>query len=155
MPLAITAYQWYLAIHILAVVIWVGSGFGLLVLIVRMRAEDDARSMAALLRGAEFMGPRIFGGSGLVALVFGLILVSKGDWPWDFWVIFGLVGWAAAFAHGAGVLGVKAGKLIPALDSEGWSDRVKADFSSYVTHMRLDALLLVFVVLDMALKPGA
>ena len=155
MTLAITSYQLWLSIHILAVVVWVGSGFCLVVLVSRVSANEEPVAMLGLLRGAEFLGSRVFGPAGLVALIFGFILVADGDWSWHLWLVLGVIGWVAAIAHGAGVLGQRVAKLATALEAGGWTDTVRADLRSYLLHARLDVAFLVLVVLDMTLKPGA
>ena len=154
MVLAITSYQWFLAFHILVVVLWVGSGFCVMYLATQLFKTDDAHATSALMKQVEGMGLKVFAPTGLLTVILGFILVGKGDWHWKFWLIFALAGWVAAYAHGAGVLGRKAAKLGPMLESEGWTDGSRREFNSYLMHIRADALLLVLIVLDMTLKPG-
>ena len=155
MVLAATSYQWFLAFHILAAALWVGAGFCMSILLWRLQVASEPTETLGLLRGAGFMGDRVFAPLSLIIAVLGFILVAKGDWDWHFWLVFGLVGWLIAAVHGGAVLGKRHGPIAEALAAEGWSDKVKADFSSYLMHVRLDVLLIAVVLLDMVLKPGA
>src|SRR4051812_31052012 len=115
MVLAITSYQWFLAFHILAVALWVGAGFALSILLWRMRPGGDPAETLGILRGASFMGERVFAPLSLIVAVLGFILVSKGDWHWGAWLIIGAVGWLLAAAHGGAVLGRRHEPLAQAL----------------------------------------
>ena len=137
----------------MAAALWVGAGFCLAILAWRMRVGGDAQQMSGLLRAAGFMGDRVFAPLSIIVLIFGFILVAEGDWGWDFWLIFGLVAWAVAAAHGAAVLGKRHERIAEALAGEGWSERVTADFRSYHLHTWADVALVALVILDMTWKP--
>jgi uncharacterized membrane protein len=155
MSLAITSYQWFLSIHILAAVLWVGSNFAFHILYLRMRPETDALGTARLIRENEFIGNKMFAPLSLILIVMGFILISKGDWDFDFWIIFGLVGWAFSFVAGIGYLGRRALPIAEGLETEGYTDRVAAQFRPWARVAQVEFAILVLVVLDMALKPGA
>jgi hypothetical protein len=115
MALAITSYQVWLSVHILAAVLWVGSGFTLTMLFARVNPQEEPKGTVKLLRDAEFLGSRIFGPLSFILLIVGFILVGKGDWDYDFWVIFGIAAWAISAATGMAFLGPTAKKMAASL----------------------------------------
>ena len=154
MPLAITSYQWFLSVHILCAVLWVGANFAIHVFFARMRPETDAAGTARLIRDTEFIGNRIFAPLSLILLVMGFILISKGHWGYHFWIIFGLFVWAFSFLNGVGYLGRRSIPIAERLETEGYTEAVAADYRNFALAARIEFALLVLVVLDMALKPG-
>ena len=154
MPLAITSYQWFLSIHILAAVLWVGANFAFTVLFMRMNPATDTPGTVRLIRETAFIGQRIFAPLSLLLLVMGFILIGKGDWDYKLWVIFGLAVWLFSFVNGVGYLGRRAGPIAERMETEGFNDAVAADFRKWALAGRIELTLLILVVLDMALKPG-
>ena len=155
MVLAITSYQVWLSIHVLCAVLWVGANFAIHVYMAQMKPETDPAGTAGHIRRTEVMGNRIFAPLSLILLVMGFILVSKGHWGYHFWVIFGLFVWAFSFVNGIGYLGRKAIPIAERLETEGLSASLAPEFGRWILAGRIEFALLVLVVLDMALKPGA
>ena len=80
---------------------------------------------------------------------------SNIDWG-QFWVIFGLIGWAIAGRLGIGFVGPELGRIDEAArahgpDSAEVGDRVKRLFMIF----RFDTALLILIVIDMTAKPFA
>ena len=48
----------------------------------------------ALLRLVQPVASKVFPGSGAVLVVTGFWLIYNFGWPYDTWVILGIVGWA-------------------------------------------------------------
>jgi hypothetical protein len=155
MTLAITSYQVFLSIHILCAVLWVGAGFSFVVTYARVSAATEPAMVARFMHVNEFIGSRIFAPLSLTLVIMGFILMGKGDWPYDFWVIFGLVVWVLSFLNGIGYLGRNAGPIAGRLEAEGYTPDVARDFRNWLLAGRIEVTLLMLVVLDMALKPGA
>ena len=155
MPLAITSYQWFLSFHILAAVLWVGGGFTLHLILHRVDVEKDPVHAARQMGDAGFIGNRVFAPLSLILLVMGFILMGKGDWPYHFWVIFGLFVWAFSFVVGAGYMGRNAPPLAQGLATEGYTPALAAKWKQFRTVATVEQVLLILAVLDMALKPGA
>jgi uncharacterized membrane protein len=107
----ITTYQWYLAIHILAAVIWVGGGTTIHLFALRARAAEDPQRMAAFSADAEWVGTRVFTPVSLVLIVFGFLLIHEGNLDYKFWIVFPIVVWIASFISGAGFLGPQSKRL--------------------------------------------
>lgn len=149
----ITTYQWYLAIHILAAVIWVGGGTTIHLFALRARAAEDPQRMAAFSADAEWVGTRVFTPVSLVLIVFGFLLIHEGNWDYKFWIVFPIVVWIASFISGAGFLGPQSKRLKLAID-RGDTVEAKTIQDRIFLVSRFELLLLTLVVLDMALKPG-
>jgi len=155
MTLAITTYQVYLSIHILCAVLWVGGGTVLVLQVLRAQRERRPERLAEIAGDAEWIGSRVFAPLSLVLVIFGFLLVSKGDWQWHFWLIWGMVFWVVSFLAGAAFLGPQAGRIKKLTDERGPTDtEVQRLIGRVLLVARIDNVLLLLVVLDMALKPG-
>ena len=154
MALAITSYQVWLSIHVLAAVLWVGANFAINVFFARMDPATEPRETARLMRDTEFIGNRIFAPLSLILLVMGFILRADGGWGWKFWVIFGLAVWLFSFVNGVGYLGRRTLPIAERMETDGYA-AVAKDFANLQMAARIEMGLLILVVLDMALKPGA
>ena len=150
----VTTYTVLKTIHILAVVVWVGGGAMLTMLIGRARRASDTGTLLTLVRQVQFVGPRVFAPSSLIAVGTGIWLVLDGDLDWDLWVILGLVGWAATFVTGNFFLRPAGERLGAALEARGPDD---PEAMGYVTRIlnvaRVDQLVLLLVIVDMVIKP--
>jgi uncharacterized membrane protein len=155
--LAVTWYQWFLAAHVLAAVIWVGGGTTLAILaLLTVRLKDPVR-LAALAQQAAWVGLRVYTPMSLVVLAFGFALIENGQSPWSYdltWVQIALAGWAVSSLVGFFYLGPTAGKLGKLLDERGAEDpAAQAMVKRLLLVSRLDVLLLLFIVFDMTAKP--
>jgi len=93
--------------HIGATIVWIGSGLGLLVLLAAAEAWHDEGDVLRVIKGASILGPTLSVPSGLVVLATGLGLAWAGGFGWEAWIVLSLLGVAAVFALGAGVVGPK------------------------------------------------
>lgn len=149
-------YEIFLALHVLAAVIWIGGGIALSVQMERARRTNDATRMAALIADSEWMGSRFFGPASGVLLIAGIFLVVIGRWAWETpWVLIGIAGFLASAVLGSAVVG-KASKQVNQLIADRGIDdvEVRAGLDRVVLYSRIDLLILVLVVIDMTLKPG-
>ncbi len=152
-----SAYELYLFVHIVAAIVWIGGAIMFQILAMRIRAADDAVRMAALAKDIEWVGLRIITPTAFVLLVFGFLLVWEGPWSLgDTWIWLGLVGFGITFLAGFLFFGPESGRIGKLIDVEGGdSPAVQARISRILNLARLDTLLLVLIVLDMAVKPGS
>jgi len=82
-------------------------------------------------------------------------LVSRDIWTFETWVAVGLGVWTYAFLMGALVIGPTSGRLGRQIQEEGAdAPAVKAGVGRLFLLARIELVLLILVVLDMALKPG-
>lgn len=156
LSLAPSAYYAYLAIHVLSAVVWVGGDVTLTVLGIVFERRGEGETLGALGRMGAWIGTRVYTPTLVVTLVFGIILMEKGNFDWgEFWVIFALVGWAVAALVGVGFVGPELGRIDEAArthgpDSHEVAMRVRRLFMIF----RFDTALLVLIVVNMAAKPS-
>lgn len=95
-------------VHVMASIVWIGSGVALLTVTAGMVRARDYAGVAALGRQGEKLGTRLFAPSALLTLLAGVAMVLVGDLSFaSTWIVIGLVGVAASFVLGA-VLGERA-----------------------------------------------
>jgi uncharacterized membrane protein len=152
-----TWYVTFLAVHLLAVVIWIGGGllltlFGLLA----QRAQDGAQ-LAHIARMAAFAGERIFAPSAIVVLVMGIAMVLNSHYGFDhFWLGFGLLGFLTTFVLGIAVLGPMSKRGSAMIAEKGPDDpAVQAYAEKILLVARADVAMLVVVIVDMVARPWA
>ena len=150
------SYQIYLALHVLAVVVWVGGDVTLTTLGLVFERRRDGEALAQLGKLGAWIGVHVYTPALFAVLGFGIALMEKGEWPWDlFWVDFALVGWTIAALVGVGFVGPELGRIDRAAREHGPESpevgrRVKRLFMIF----RFDTALLILIVLDMTAKPS-
>jgi len=156
MSIAATTYQWYLAVHILAAVIWVGGAFTIQLLAIRASRPSATLQIGSLASEIEWVGTRVFIPSSLILVAMGFLLIHQGDWDYKFFIVFALIVWIASFLVGAGFLGPQSRKLGEEVERHGPdSAQVRARLQRVFLVSRVELVFLILVVLDMALKPGS
>jgi uncharacterized membrane protein len=151
------AYKWWLAFHILFAVVWVGSNTAIQIFVIRARLAGPDR-LAYFAREIEWYGTRVLVPSALVVVIIGFILLHVSAGAYDLgqgWVLFGFIVWLLSFIVGAGYLGPESGRLSKLVDERGPEDpEYLRRISRIFVVSRIELLLLILVVLDMAVKPG-
>jgi uncharacterized membrane protein len=148
-------YSIFRVVHVVLAVFWVGGGLTLTILGLRAERLDDPSEITTLARQASFVGEKLFAPAGLLVFLMGIAMVVNADLGWDhFWVIAGLVGYAATFATGLGVL-TPLTKKIDALMTEKGPDapETQAAIRRVLLVVRFDMAVLLLVVADMTVKP--
>jgi len=155
MALAVTTYEWFKTVHVLAVVMWAGGGVMLTLLALMTIALRDPVRLVQFTRQAAFLGGTYFPPLSLMVVGFGFGLVEKGDFGYDLaWVQIGIAGWAASFVAGAGFLGPQSKRLAKMLEERPPEDAgVQALIRRILLVARLDSVLLLFITLEMVAKP--
>jgi uncharacterized membrane protein len=150
------AYDVYLALHVLTTVIWVGGDITLTTLGLRYERLNDGETLAVLGKVGTWVGTRIYTPALFAALAFGIALMVEGDLDWSqFWVIFGLVGWAIAATVGVGFVGPELGRIDKAAQEFGPnSTEVGGRVKRLFTIFRFDTALLTLIIIDMSAKPS-
>jgi uncharacterized membrane protein len=157
MPLALTWYEWFKTLHVLAAVLWVGGGATLAVYAILTQRQNTPEEMASVARKAALIGERMFTPLSLLVLAFGFGLMENGQSPWtydQFFVIFALAGWGVSAATGAFFLGPEAkklGKLMPTRPAD--DPEVQARIRRVLMIARIDVVVLLAVVFVMTAKP--
>lgn len=149
-------YNIYLGIHVLAAVTWVGGDITLTTLGIVFERRSEGETLGALGRMGAWIGTRVYTPALFVTLAFGIALMVEGNLDWgQFWVVFGLIGWAIAAIVGVGFVGPELGRIDEAArtygpDSAEVARRVQRLFMIF----RFDTALLMLIVLNMAAKPS-
>ncbi len=150
-------YEGLLAVHILAVVLWVGGAAMLLILFTKLSKINDGPTIGKLGNIAGELGEKYFMPLSIVVLASGVWMVLDSGRGFErLWIVFGLLGIVATIVIGAGFLG-PGGKKLDALVSEKGpgTPEVLAQQEKMMTLSRLDLAILILIVLNMAIKPGA
>jgi uncharacterized membrane protein len=149
------SYQIYLALHILAVTVWVGGDITLTTLGIVFESKQDGPTLAALGRMGTWIGTRVYTPALFFVFGFGVALIEKAGLDWgQFWIIFGVVGWSLAMAIGIGFVGPELGRIDKAAQEHGPdSPEVGRRVKRLFTIFRFDTALLALIVIDMTAKP--
>ena len=82
-------------------VVWVGGGVSIMINGIRAQRTSDPRSIVTVAQQAAFLGEKIFAPAGLVVFLMGIAMMINTNWGWGhFWIVLGLIGYAATFAVG-------------------------------------------------------
>ena len=156
LSLAPFTFQIYLAIHVIAAFVWVGGDITLTMLGIVFERRGEGDTLAALGRMGTWVGTRVYTPALFVVIAFGIALMHEMDIDWgQFWVIFGLIGWATAGTIGVAFVGPELGRIDEAARSHGpESEEVARRVKRLFTIFRFDTALLILVVIDMAAKPS-
>ena len=148
-------YAAFMAVHVTAVVIWIGGGALLTIFGLLAERRSDGGQLVAIARMAAFAGERIFAPAGLVVVAMGIAMVLDAHLGFGhFWIVFGLLGFLATFLIGVGVLAPASKKVTGLLAEKGPSDpEVQAQINRILLVARADIAMLLLVVVDMVTKP--
>jgi uncharacterized membrane protein len=150
------AYAIYKALHVIAIVIWVGGDVTLTTLGIVFERRGDNETLAALGKLGAWIGPRVYTPAAFAVFAFGVALIQKGDWGWGvLWIDLALAGWALATGIGVLFVGPELGRIDRAAEAYGpESQEVARRIRRLFTVFRFDTVLLILIVLDMTVKPG-
>jgi len=155
--LAMTWYQWFKAGHVLVAVLWVGGGATLALMALMTLRMDDPIRLAQFSHQAGRIGERLYAPASLLVLLFGIGLMTNdaSPWQWDFWwVRIALVGWALTFITGVFWIRPTVNKLTTAIEARGPADPEAQQLIKRILLVtRIDIIILLFIVFDMAAKP--
>ena len=150
------SYNIYKALHVLAIVIWVGGDVTLTTLGLVFERKGDGEALAQLGKMGGWIGPKLYTPILFAVFGFGVALIEKGNLGWSsFWIDFAIVGWGIATVVGVAFVGPELGRIDKAAqqfgpDSAEVARRVKRLFTVF----RFDTVLLMLIVLDMTAKPS-
>ena len=113
-------YELLLFGHIVAAIIWLGSGLLIQVQAARATKAHDDANLERVAADAAGLSTTLFIPSSLAVLVLGLLLVADGPWSFDYlWVVLGLVGYLATFLTGILVMKPGSEKVADMLERDG------------------------------------
>jgi uncharacterized membrane protein len=151
------SYDLLLFVHVLAAVVWVGGAVSLQVLAIRAERSGDGTRVASFATEAEWIGGRVFLPASLVLLLAGIGLTLEGDWGFTTpWVLLGLVAFGLSALTGSLFVGPESGRIGALITDLGPNDPVVAARIKRVFLVsRIELAVLILIVLDMTVKPGA
>lgn len=103
-------YEFWLFVHVLMAITWVGGNVALNVVGTRLNSANDTVALASFARQIEWIGTRVFTPASLLLLAAGIIMTLDA---WDFqttWIIIGMAGFAYSLINGAAFNGPLSGK---------------------------------------------
>src|SRR5262249_52278247 len=131
-------YTLFKFLHVVSVIIWLGAGFGLVVLgIFAERARNNAQ-FGQVVDHVAFLSPRLFVPASASAVVFGVIAAFIYSLYGSLWVWIGLAGFASTFFTGNFVLRPKSEAVAKVVAAEGYSDRAVAMGSDLLNIAKFD-----------------
>jgi uncharacterized membrane protein len=150
------SYQVYKALHVIAIVVWVGGDITLTTLGIVFERRRDAETLAVLGKIGAWIGIHVYTPALFAVFGLGVALIEKAGWPWDvFWIDFGLAGWAVAATVGVGFVGPELGRIDTLAGQLGpESEEVRRRVRRLFAIFRFDTALLILIVLDMTAKPS-
>ena len=151
-------YELFKFLHVVSVVIWVGSGFGLLVLTQLLRRSSDRRGALSVGRQLETLGTLLFTPAAVSTLAFGVAMVLTAD-SFSFSDAFILIGFAAVAVSVVLSVAVRlpTGASIGTFVQEGGPDDPRIDnaFSRLMRVNIADQAILLATIWAMVTKVGA
>ena len=140
-------YELLLFLHVVSVIVWLGTGTALALLAVYAQ-RSDRELLGRLGPLGRALAPRVFGPAALGALVFGILLVLDGSWTFEpLWIRLGFVAFAASFVINATVRAPLARR-----QQRGAIEPARAGLL-FGRLARLELTVLYLTVADMVAKP--
>ena len=148
-------YALFRVVHVVVAVFWVGGGLLLTILGLKAERAQDPNEVVTLARWAAWVGERLFAPAGGVVLLAGIALMINTDWGWGkFWVVVGLIGYAATMVTGMRFLSPQAKRIADLSEEKGpTAPETLAAIRRILLIARFDVAVLVLVVIDMVTKP--
>jgi uncharacterized membrane protein len=149
------SYNIYKALHVTAILIWVGGDITLTTLGIVFERRGDSGALAELGKMGGWIGTRVYTPALFAAFAFGVALIEKGDLGWSaFWIDFAIAGWVVATIVGVGFVGPELGRIDKAAQELGpESPEVGRRVKGLFTVFRFDTALLILIAIDMTAKP--
>jgi uncharacterized membrane protein len=150
------SYEIYLALHVVAAVVWVGGDATLTTLGIVFQRRQDAETLAAIGKVGAWIGPRVYTPASFALFALGVALVEKGNWGWGtLWLDLAIAGWAVTAGVGVVYVGPELGRIDRDATAHGHrSPQVERRIRRLFAIFRFDTALLILIVVDMAAKPS-
>ncbi len=148
-------YRILLFVHVLGVVVWVGSGFLFLIFTERAVRTGNRATVQTIVEEGDRLGKVLFGPLSLAVLASGIALVIDGGWGFGTpFVIGGLGGIGASILVGALFIERISKRLQTSLESSS-SDGFDRDALLQLRNVgRFDLAIMTIVIFLMTVKPG-
>jgi uncharacterized membrane protein len=153
----VNGYTILTMIHVLAAVIWVGGAVTVNILGTRAIRLGDGPHTVAFAKDTEWMGTRVYMPASLTVLLFGILAALNAHYSFaKAWLILGIVGIGLTALTGSLYLGPELKRIAAIAEQRGMDDpEGRRRLARLVSIARIDLVVLLLVVADMVLKPGA
>jgi uncharacterized membrane protein len=153
-----TQAQWYFVfkmLHVSAAVLWVGGGLFIAICAILAELANDDDQLLEIGRLADQVASKVFPLMSFVVLGFGFAMTANADIGYDqFWIIFGLIAWAASAATGILFLTPQTKRLTAAMAARGAKDQeAQSRLRLILLVLRVDIAVMLLIVFDMVVKP--
>jgi uncharacterized membrane protein len=150
-----TLYNFYLFLHIVAAIIWLGGAFMVTITNVRLSQQHDRAGLASLGRQGNFYTRSVFMPAAVISLVTGILLTSTAGISFGaLWITWGFTGIIVSIVLGAVLIRrtiEELGRLAAAPASNG--ARIGTLQQRVLLLSALNLLVLFSVVWGMVFKP--
>jgi len=148
-----TPYILLLAVHIIAVIVWLGTTTTLTLLATYGSLRHDRELLDRLPALARWFGPRVIGPSSLATLVSGIFLTVRGDaGSGDLWLVIAVCAFVAAALVSVGVR-LPATLLRRRASAAGRGADVERADRLLLLGATIELAILYLAAADMVLKP--
>jgi uncharacterized membrane protein len=155
---AMSWYELLKSIHVLSAGLWFGSGIALAMIAQRALAAGPG-PFGAVLRPANWWAGKAHPGAGVVLLLTGFAMLADADISvGETWVLLAIAGLLLLFGWGGAMVGRTSGELEARMDEAGGAlpaDQLRPAASRLLLVLRIETVLLLLVIVDMVVKPGA
>lgn len=150
-------YEFFKTIHVLGAVAWGGAVMVSQFLGFLAARSGDPTRMLGFIEDEAWLGKHYFAPTSITVLLAGIAMVIESGWEFtDAWIVIGLVLFFATVILGLFFITPKSEQLVAAIQERGMEDPgVQDQAKQLMTLSRIDLLLLVVIIADMVIKPGA
>jgi uncharacterized membrane protein len=151
----INLYSIFKFLHVVAVILWLGSLFTTTVVTARVAREGNQSAMASLARQSEFLGRAVIGPAAALVLIAGIVMVIDGGIGFGtLWIAWGIGAVVVSMGLGASAIRRSSQELGRLLASEG---RDEGAVLSVQRRLRMFSVINLLVLLStvwmMVVKP--
>jgi uncharacterized membrane protein len=150
-------YELYLTLHLVCAVLWVGGGVSVHVLGRWAAKTGDDAQLLEFNRNALKLSALFYAPLAIVLLVAGILLVDEVGYEFsDLWISLAMLAWVLSLLLGVAFYPREARRIEAAVADGGPSaPAVRQGINRVLTVNAVEVTILLLVVVDMAVKPGA
>lgn len=149
-------YQFFLYVHIICAVIWVGGAVYAQLLALRVSRSPDPSELPHLARHIEFIGTRVFLPAALLLFVSGTAMTLQA---WSFgqtWIAVSVALWVLSAVVGAVYLGPRVKRAAELFETQGPTSQAGRELIDRLFVVsRLELIGFAVIIALMTFKPGA
>ncbi len=150
-----TYYEVLLFLHITFVIMWVGGGILFHILGFRADRAQNEPALKQIVDDLVALGNVFFVPTSLLVVAAGILLTIEGPWSFgDLWIVLGLVGFVLTFLTGVLWIEPQSKRIKRTIARDGrMGPEAYALARRMMVFARIDYVVLLLIVLDMAVKP--